>query len=102
MSTEFTFDCVATFEVRGIIPGEFPMNNWHKIRVYRTRMGKSVKYSVHYEIDHYHFDDNNQVVPDKMEAEQDDFEDGAAADAKFQHLCLKAFASVMASRNKSY
>ena len=102
MSTQYEFTLVATFDIRGMIPGEYPLNNWHMVRVYRTTIGGTSKYSVHYDINRYHFDADNQVIQDEKISEQDDFEDGAAADAKFQHSCLKAFSNVMVNRNRSY
>lgn len=102
MSAEYTFDRVASFEVRGIINGEIPLNNWHSVRVYRTVLNGEAAYSVHYDIDHYYFNEQGELVQGPKTSEQDDFEDGASADAKFQHQCLKAFTNVMTNRDKSY
>lgn len=100
------FARVASLDLTGKIPGEIELTSWHNIRVYRSDIGPTRSYSVHYDITHYYVTRDAADVPtvhNVLEtSEQFNFEDGSEADAKFQHLCLKAYTAVMTERNRSY
>lgn len=95
------FTNVTNLDIHGEIPGEVVLKTWHRIRVYRTEFAGVIKYSVHYDVSHYHFEDG-QPVNDLERSEQFDYDTGAEADAKFQRMAIKAFSTTMSQRNHNY